>query len=59
MQALLIFYFFSCVALLYLHLPFTSFCFVDSAAKTEHNSNQSKIPYQPDTDSIINILQLI
>jgi hypothetical protein len=61
MQTLLIFFcFFSCATLLYLLLPFTShFYFIESAAETERNSNQSKISYQSDTDSLLNILQLI
>jgi formate hydrogenlyase subunit 3/multisubunit Na+/H+ antiporter MnhD subunit len=59
MQALLIFFFFSCAALFYLHLPFTSL-FLSKVLQnqTTIQSNQ-QISYQPDTDSLLNILQLI
>jgi len=63
MQALLIFFcylFFSCAALLFLHLPFSSlFYFVESAAKQNTIQPNQKFPYQPDTDSLLNIIQLI
>jgi hypothetical protein len=61
MQALLIFFasFFSCAALLYLHLPFTSL----SLSKVLQNLNaiqtNQQISYQPDIDSLLNMLQLI
>jgi hypothetical protein len=61
MQALLIFFsFFSCVALLYLHLPFTSLFFLSQVLQNKNTiqSNQ-QISYQPDIDSLLNILQLI
>jgi hypothetical protein len=62
MQALLIFFFsfFSCAALLYLHLPFTS---LFSWLKVLQNQNtiqmNQQISYQSDTDSMLNIVQLI
>jgi hypothetical protein len=59
MQALLIFFlsFFSCVALLCLHLPFTALFFLQKVLQN-HNAIQSnqQISYQPDTDSLLNIL---
>jgi hypothetical protein len=61
MKALLIFFalFFPCAALLYLHLPFTS-PFLSKVLQNKNaiQSNQ-QISYQPNTDSLLNILQLI
>jgi hypothetical protein len=55
MQALLIF--FSCAALLYLHLPFTSLFFLLKVLQNQNaiQSNQ-QISYHPNTDSLLNIL---
>jgi hypothetical protein len=49
--------FFSCVALLCLHLPFTSLFFHRKVLQN-HNAIQSnqQISYQPNTDSLLNIL---
>jgi hypothetical protein len=50
---------FSCAALLYLHLHFTSLFLLK--VLQNHNTIQSnqQISHQPDTYSLLNILQLI
>jgi hypothetical protein len=60
MQALLFFYFlFCCTALLYLHLLFSSLFL--SKVPQNHNTIQTnqQISYQPNIDSLLNIVQLI
>jgi hypothetical protein len=57
MQALLIFFcFFSCAALLYLHLPFTSLFLLKVLQNQNAIQSNQQISYQPDTDSLLNIL---
>jgi hypothetical protein len=61
MQALLTFFlsFFSCVALLYLYLPFTSLFLSKVLQNLDTIQTNQQISYQHDTDSLLNILQLI
>jgi hypothetical protein len=60
MQTLLIFFLFlfSCVALLYLHLPFTS-VFLSKVLQNQNTIQiNQQISYHPDTDYLLNIIQL-
>jgi hypothetical protein len=56
MQALLIFCFFSCAALLYLHLPFTSLFLLKVLQNQNAIQSNQQISYHPNTDSLLNIL---
>jgi Na+/phosphate symporter len=59
MQALLIFFsffFVSSVALLYLHLPFTSLFLSKVLQNNNTIQSNEQNSYQPDTDSLLNIL---
>jgi hypothetical protein len=62
MQALLIFFFlfFSCMTLLYLHLSFTSLFFYRKCRRNQNSiQTNQQTPYQPDTDSLLNTVELI